>query len=671
MANRSLLISSAAAIALGASPAFAQERSTDSDIVVVVATRTETRLSDTPAPVDVVTSSDFADRQAIDFKDVLERLPNVDFYGGPRPSGEMPSVRGATGRQLIILVDGARQSAAPGLATPLYFEPAFLGRAEVLKGSSSVLYGPGAIGGVIAFSTLEARDMLVASDEVGGDVRVDHHSASETYRGVGRIYAASDPFDVIAGASHRQWGEIRQGGGATLRPSDGHATALFVKGGWRMSDTLRLSLAHEFYDTEDFRPNNPQADNTFPFMQNNWARQNQTILNLAGFERGDVRNMSVSIYRTELESGADKNTTVTPILNENSSVLETIGGSATRTFGFATGPLNHTLTLGGDIYRDDYAGLSNGLPDTVSPNGKQTVSGVFLRDDIAIASWLSIIPAVRFDQFETSVASGVAPDSSDEATSPQLTVAVRPLDGLMLYASYGEAFRAPSVAEMFQSLTSPTAFANFRPNPSLAPEDANDINIGGAWTTDALIPGATLQIRGAYFDQDVENLIVQTVIGTYVHPVLGVRPIQQNQNVSEAKREGFEVEALVDFGALTLQGAYGQIRTTDANTGANLFSPPDKWTIDVGYELSPEIDLRWQSVWVEAQDYDSSVVRRRPDYNVHDAFLTWRPSSGVWRIDLGVTNVFDEQYLVYKQSTAYPTTYEQGRSFRIGLGTQF
>ena len=80
--------------------------------------------------------------------------------------------------------------------------------------------------------------------------------------------------------------------------------------------------------------------------------------------------------------------------------------------------------------------------------------------------------------------------------------------------------------------------------------------------------------------------------------------------------------------------------------------------------------MRWRSIWVEAQDYDSTLIRRRPAYAVHDAFVSWTPTRA-WRFDVGLTNLTDERYATYKQSTAYPNVYEQGRSLRAAVGVRF
>ena len=83
------------------------------------------------------------------------------------------------------------------------------------------------------------------------------------------------------------------------------------------------------------------------------------------------------------------------------------------------------------------------------------------------------------------------------------------------------------------------------------------------------------------------------------------------------------------------------------------------------------VRVNWTSQIVWAQDYDTTVVRRRAAYDVHDAFLTITPSSLPVRLDLGVTNIFDKRYALYKNSTANPNTFEEGRSLRATLTTRF
>ncbi|MEM8563674.1 MAG: TonB-dependent receptor plug domain-containing protein, partial [Pseudomonadota bacterium] len=42
--------------------------------------------------------------------DLLRDVPGLEFSGGPRRTGETPSIRGRGGENVLILIDGARQS---------------------------------------------------------------------------------------------------------------------------------------------------------------------------------------------------------------------------------------------------------------------------------------------------------------------------------------------------------------------------------------------------------------------------------------------------------------------------------------------------------------------------------------------------------------------------------
>ncbi len=59
------------------------------DTVVVSATRTERSLNKVPASVSVVKQKDFTEQQAVTVAEVMKKLPNVDFGGGPRFEGQL------------------------------------------------------------------------------------------------------------------------------------------------------------------------------------------------------------------------------------------------------------------------------------------------------------------------------------------------------------------------------------------------------------------------------------------------------------------------------------------------------------------------------------------------------------------------------------------------------
>src|SRR3546814_7983553 len=62
--------------------------------------------------------------------DILRFVPNVEFLGGPRRTGEVPSIRGFSGPDVIILFDGARQNYNSGHDGQFFIDPSVLKRSE-------------------------------------------------------------------------------------------------------------------------------------------------------------------------------------------------------------------------------------------------------------------------------------------------------------------------------------------------------------------------------------------------------------------------------------------------------------------------------------------------------------------------------------------------------------
>src|SRR3546814_9576369 len=62
--------------------------------------------------------------------DILRFVPNVEFLGGPRRTGEVPSIRGFSGPDVIILFDGARQNYNSGHDGQFFIDPSVLKQVE-------------------------------------------------------------------------------------------------------------------------------------------------------------------------------------------------------------------------------------------------------------------------------------------------------------------------------------------------------------------------------------------------------------------------------------------------------------------------------------------------------------------------------------------------------------
>ncbi|MEE4316657.1 MAG: TonB-dependent receptor plug domain-containing protein, partial [Erythrobacter sp.] len=126
--------------------------------IVVSASRSgEFYLPNTyPGSATVITADQLAQRQTRDIADVLRDVPGVAVAG---VAGQTQiRLRGAEANHVLVLVDGIEVSdpfAGEFDIGTLQAEPG--ARVEVLRGPQSALYGPDAIGGVVAYQTLSGR----------------------------------------------------------------------------------------------------------------------------------------------------------------------------------------------------------------------------------------------------------------------------------------------------------------------------------------------------------------------------------------------------------------------------------------------------------------------------------------------------------------------------------
>ena len=676
------------------------------EIMVTATTRTANPLSKVPASVSVVTQEDFEQQQAATVSAALKKLPNVEFGGGPRVSGEIPAIRGVFGPSITLLVNGARQndSTSPGLKSPLFIDPYFLRQAEIVRGPASSLYGSGGNGGVMSFTTLSARDLLAPGQAIGGGVKAAYNDADKSSRLNARLYGGNDMADGLVALGSHDWNKIRQGGGGYLDPNDGEAATGLVKLGIQPFADGRIELSHQFYKSDNLQVNNGQATDyrtanlpiDKPAVQMTHVDQTNTILKGMLGKVDGAPALMATLYKTTLQYESDRspNPAITNVLYSNTKT-DTDGASLQGTHIFdGTGWGRHRLTAGIDYFKDKQTAVSAtttnpSAPSSVTRNGERDVSGVFIQDEITLGGGWSLTPSLRSDRYEASVADGSLADNSESRVSPKLSVAWQDGGGLMLYGNLGEAFRAPTIVELYQNLPCNAFVLNcFRPNDALKPEIDRTVELGANYARkSAFTEGDSLKGRAAWFDSRVTDLIYNTNLGgkTFTGITAGQQATfaancantglncnYQFQNVSDARRNGLEIEGAYSLGKWQFNAAYSRVRVENRDNGDKLFASPDKISLQVRRQLpAQDMTVFWNTTGVAAQDYDSTVLRRRPGHATHDVFASWMPSGQKFKLDVGITNLFDKRYSAYQSSNAYAYTYQEGRSLKLALSTDF
>src|SRR5205823_4000354 len=166
-----------------------------SDSITVTATRTETRLADTPSSVVILNRDAINNSAATTIDDTLRQVPGFTLFrrSGSRsanPTSQGVSLRGigASGASRAIVLDDGVPLNDPfgGWVYWGRIPRASLDRVEILRGGASDLYGSGAMSGVVQF--VRRRDSTTVVDLSGGSERTGQASictagSSDEWRG--------------------------------------------------------------------------------------------------------------------------------------------------------------------------------------------------------------------------------------------------------------------------------------------------------------------------------------------------------------------------------------------------------------------------------------------------------------------------------------------------------
>lgn len=709
--RRSCLLLSAAAFAFAALPALAEEAPEEAEqreeTVTVYGTSNPLPVFDYPGQVTVISRDTLELIQPSAMSDLLRDVPGLQFSGGPRRTGETPSIRGLGRENVLVLLDGARQSFSSAHDGSFFLDPELVRTAEVVRGPASALYGSGAVGGVLAFETVNAADLLREGESFGGRLRTAYQSVNEEWLGSATVYGRSGNLDALAGLGFRQSGDIALGSDIDL-PSDDEITTGIIKLGYQFTDALSGEVAWQKFINNAVEPNNGQGT-----LGTGDATLDRDVDKDISSElwRGAVRynpssdliDAKLTVYQST--TGVDEFDATVPrtTLRE----IETTGVSLRNASRFLLGPVETTLTVGGDWYEDSQTGTDSTAAGGVRggvPNGSAEFAGIFIQAEaeverpFGLPGRVIVIPGIRHDSFESS--SDLSPDkASDDKLSPRLGASYAPVEWLRLYASYAEGFRAPSINELYLdgvhfSVPHPTLFNpslgrfvfvnnNFVPNADLKPESSETVEVGfGLDFRNVLTREDRFQGKLSYFESDVSDLINLTVDFSY-DPTCFAGPsffpctagTTNSANIAGASLEGWEAEAFYDAPLWFARATLSTIEGTDTATGEDLGTlTPDRLTLDTGIKLSS-----WNArIGTRIQVTDEferralsggslTVAERRAGYVVLDLYGSWRPQFAPnLRIDAGVDNLLDHDY-----DRVFEGVSEPGRNFKIALSWQF
>lgn len=156
------------------------EEAIQTPTVVVTATRQAQRVDESIATVTLIDRADIEQAgPATTLGELLGTIPGVEFNrAGGRGSEESVYLRGTNSGHALILVDGIRIGSATYGTTSLQMIPLNqVDRVEILRGPASAIYGSDAIGGVIQIFTRKGSDVPLLTASVGAGTKGSYETS--------------------------------------------------------------------------------------------------------------------------------------------------------------------------------------------------------------------------------------------------------------------------------------------------------------------------------------------------------------------------------------------------------------------------------------------------------------------------------------------------------------
>ncbi len=669
--------------------------------VIGIAHRIERRLDEAPPGTSLIMRTDIERAAVSDLRELLRYEPGVSIERSTTRFGlgEI-GIRGMTGNRVLMQVDGIRlpDSYRVGRfssASRNQLDTGLLQRVEILRGPGSALYGSDALGGVIAFSTVDPDDVL-AGRSFAASAEAGYASAAErSWQGL-LLASEARSLQALLGVQRSDWRETaNQGTNETVGtartaadPQRGSGLSLLAKLLWKggAAGRWRLTLEHHEQDVQtDVLSLNPQSVRTVSLHGDDSIERRRASLDVDVPNVGGLSRLRLLVY---VQRSLTLNDTDDVRANTTAICLSAPGTVRCRRdvrfrfeqhesgitwLGEADGP-GHWL-FGLELARIRFEESRDGtqtnlvtgavgnvvggeaMPTRDFPLTESERIGAFVQNELAPTPRLTVTPALRFDRMRLNATTDEifaranpgrpVVDKSDQAFSPRLGLQYRLLPSTVLSAQWAAGFRAPPAMDVNLGLSSLPAGYAVIPNPDLRSETSRGFELGLRGSHPRFEYTAT-----AFITYYRDLIVSRAPLACPADPacVPGATGTFQSRNVSRARIHGFEATArYVVGGPWSVRGsaAYAFGADTGRDRPLNTIDPL-RVVIGGAYDTAA-FSARLNVTHARGKqhiDQRAGALFATPAYTVVDLTASWQLAPGL-RVSAGAFNLFDRRYWLW------------------------
>lgn len=457
--------------------------------------------------------------------------------------GGSPFIRGLTGNQALILVDGIRLNNSTFRYGPNQYlntiDAYTLNRAEVLKGTGSVQYGSDALGGVVQALT---SDPDFASGSKGGwrgMLAGKLFTQGMEQSGRAAVEYGSPKTALAAGLTYRHFGHVMGGDTTGLQQPSGYDELAFdAKFKYRAGRSAVITMAHQQLKQSAVPVYHKIRLENFAVNQMDDQKRSLSYLKLtADGNRPWMRHIQITAaYQQTGEGRSQRKNGGAGTRFENDRVRTV---SLTADAESAVLP-NWTAHSGIELYYDRV----NSSRTDAGPAGTKLLRGLY--PDGSSSGNYSIYTIHRLTAGKWNVEWGGRYNLfrirlSDTATGP-VTVSPQALVGNLalgwmpgkqhhLYINGNTGYRAPNIDDM--GTLGVVDFRYEQPNSGLQPERSRYAELGYKFQN------ARLALQAAAWYLRLNNLVTRQKLNGQV---INGYPVYEKQNTGTAYLKGWEAE---------------------------------------------------------------------------------------------------------------------------------
>ena len=653
---------------VAANPVFslADDTSITTGEIIVTATRFEDSYADKPVSVTVISAEEIRQSPARSVPELLSfhaGLGSRDLFGnnGAQASVDLRGFGAAAAQNTLVLLDGRRLndidiSGVQWSAIPLDS----LERIEIVRNGGAVLYGDGAVAGVINLITRKAG--------------ADRH-------GVG-VTAGAGSFRTRAGRVEGELGSpaagLRAGGSyfesqGYRRNNQNYQSNVFADARWEREDdalAIRISQAHQNLRLPGERNVQPstglnelETDRRGTSNPKDYALRDDGLVQLDYSRKaGQWTGIFGVSYRSKDQDSYFDFKGFPDFRNVG---LDVLALTPRLRLDHSSGMLPGVLVAGMDWYSWDYRLALTSSPATAGQpvrriNASQKNHGAYVMETLSLGANTTATTGVRLEWFEIrakEVFDPTAPNptfisgnssqgrQNEKQKAFEFGLRQEWTPALSLYARAAHAFRFATVDETFENSAAFVPEFQF-----LRPQTARTYEVGTQWRS-----GSTA-LHAGIFQADIRDEI-------HLDPFTsGVG----NTNLPPSRRRGLEFEFDVRPAESTvlrltythtqakfLQGEFAGGPFTPANVkiaGNSVpLVPRHRVGLGAGFTISPRLRVDLNTSYVSEQfmenDEENSLGVKIPSYSLTDLKVAYENRR--WNLGLAVSNLFDREYYNY------------------------